>query len=113
MPDLASRKKARRLADARNLAALANDTKWREFFAEIVSYGIPLQVKVLYQDHAYDFTWVWVPHPNYLDSMHGPNLFVFIEWVRANDVEDVVQIAQTVGLEYSVDGEEVTVYGYK
>jgi hypothetical protein len=107
------RKKARDLADARNLAALANDTKWGEFFAEIKRLGIPLQVKVLYEDNAYATAWVWMPHPKYLDSSHGPNLFVFIEWIRTSEVEDVARIAKTVGLEYSISGAEVTVYGYK
>jgi hypothetical protein len=113
MPDLESRRKARRLADARNLAAFANDTKWGEFFAEIVRLEIPLQIKVLYEDAAYESARVWIPVPKYLDSRHGPNLFVFIEWVRASAVEDVARIAQTVGLEYSIGEAEVTVYGYK
>ena len=113
MADFASRRKARNLANGRNLAALANDTKWGEFFAEVDRLGIPLQVKLLYEDEAYESTLVWVPAPNYIDSTNGPELFVFIEWVRASALEDISRIAGTVGLEYSVSDAEITVYGYK
>jgi hypothetical protein len=113
MPDFSSRRKARDLAARRSLMALANDTKWGEFFAEIDRLEIPLQVKLLYQDEAYESARVWIPSPNYLDSVHGPELFVFIEWVRARAVEEVVRLAGLVGLEYFVDEAEVTVYGYR
>ena len=34
MADIEARTKARRISNERNLAALANDTKWAEFFSE-------------------------------------------------------------------------------
>lgn len=113
MADIASRSKARKLANARNLAALANDTKWGEFFAAVESLRIPLQVKLLYKNEPSGMTRVWVPVTNYVDSKYGPELFVFVEWVRAIAVEKVSRIANAVGLEYSVRNAEVTVYGYK
>src|SRR5829696_4713446 len=54
MANFASRNKARKLANARNLAALANDTKWGEFFSAVERLELPLQVKLLYEDRAYD-----------------------------------------------------------
>ncbi len=113
MADIASRRKARKLANARNLAAFANDTKWGEFFAAVEDLGIPLQIKLLYKNEAFESTSVWVPVPNYVDSKNGPVLFVFVEWIRARAVEEVSRIASDVGLEYSVANAEVTVYGYK
>jgi hypothetical protein len=113
MADIASRSKARKLANARNLAALANDTKWGEFFAAVESLGIPLQIKLLYENEPYAMTRVWVPATNYVDSKYGPELFVFVEWVRARDVEEVSRIAGDVGLDYSLRDAEVTVFGYK
>src|SRR5829696_4321066 len=113
MANFASRNKARKLANARNLAALANDTKWGEFFSAVERLELPLQVKLLYEDQAYDMTRVWVPAKNYVDSKNGPELFVFVEWVRASAIEDVSRIARTAGLDYSLNEAEVTVYGYK
>ena len=113
MADIASRRKARNLANERNLAALANDTKWGEFFTEVDRLGIPLQVKLLYENEASESTRVWVPVPNYIDSINGPELFVFVEWVRASAVAGISHVARTAGLEYSVNNAEVTVYGYK
>ena len=50
MSDVRSRRQARRLADARGLSGLANDTKWTKFFNEIVGLAILLQIKLLYED---------------------------------------------------------------
>lgn len=91
------RRKARKLANARNLAALANDTKWGEFFAEVERLRIPLQVKLLYEDEAFASTWVWVPVVNYVDSGNGPELFVFVEWVRSRNLEDVAGLPPRSG----------------
>jgi hypothetical protein len=113
MADVSSRREARKLADRRNLVGLANDTKWAEFFKEIVRLGIPLEIKLLYEDEPTRCTHVWTPAANYLDSQYGPNLFVFIEWVRSNAVAEIASIIKTVGLEYSIDKDQITVYGYR
>jgi hypothetical protein len=51
--------------------------------------------------------------PNYIDSKNGPELFVFVEWVRSSAVEEISRIAGTVGLHYFVGDVDVTVYGYR
>ena len=98
---------------ARNLVGLANDTKWTEFFLEIMRLEIPLQIKRLYEDEPDECAKVWIPAKNYFDSAHGPDLFVFIEWIRSIAVEEVAHVAKSVGLEFSVENGEVTVYGYR
>jgi hypothetical protein len=108
-----SRIKARKLVNARNLVGLANDTKWTEFFREIIRLEIPLQIKRLYETKPDKCSKVWIPAKNYFDSMYGPDLFVFIEWIKANNVEEVSRIAKIVGLEFSVENNQVTVYGYR
>jgi hypothetical protein len=108
-----SRTKARILADTRNLVGLANDTKWTEFFHEIIRLEIPLQIKRLYEDKPDECMKVWMPAKNYFDNAHGPDLFVFIEWTRSNSIEEVVHIAKNVGLEFSIENCHVTVYGYR
>ena len=113
MADLKSRRRARRLADERNLAGFANDTKWGEFFQQVESLRIPVEVKLLYEDEPTRAARMWIPVPNYLESVHGPELYVFIEWVRSADSDHVSRIATIVGLEFSVEHGKVTVYGYK
>jgi hypothetical protein len=113
MADLKSREKARKLAEDRNLTGLANDTKWTEFFGEVARLKIPLQLKLLDADDVTPSTRVWLPAKNYLDSQFGPNLFVFIEWVRSSAVEEIKKVAETTGLESTVKNDEITVYGYR
>jgi len=113
MADLKARARARRLAEERRLACLANDTKWGEFFAEIERLEIPVQLKLLYESEPYRAQRVWIPAANYVDSADGPNLFVFVEWIRSSAVEDVSRLAKTVGLEYTIADSEITVYGYR
>ncbi len=108
-----SRTKARKLADARNLVGLANDTKWTEFFLEIARLEIPLQIKRLYEDDPDKCSKVWIPCRNYFDSSCGPDLFVFIEWVRSSAAEEVARVAKSVGLEFVVENGQITVYGYR
>ncbi|WP_333607335.1 DUF6678 family protein [Arsukibacterium sp.] len=114
MVDTEARTKARRISKERNLAALANDTKWSEFFAEIHLKSIELEVKFIYVDAPTRPGRIWMPTTNYLEGIQmGPELFVFIEWVRSCDSENVSKIAKHVGLEYFVSEDEITVYGYK
>ena len=113
MADLKARARARRLAEERHLARLANDTKWREFFAEIERLEIPVQLKLLSESEPYRARRVWVPAANYVDSADGPNLFVFVEWIRSSAVEEVSRLAKNAGLKYTVEESEITVYGYR
>lgn len=113
MTDLKARARAKRLAEERRLASLANDTKWGEFFAEIARLEIPLQLKILYEDEPYPARRVWIPATNYLDSTDGPNLFVFVEWVRSSAVEEVALLARRAGLEHTIRDSHITVYGYR
>jgi hypothetical protein len=113
MTDERSRSQARTLADERRLVGLANDTKWTEFFNEIIRLEIPLQIKLLYEEKPTESTRVWIPARNYLDSQFGPNLFVFIEWVKSGNVEELAQIAKRVGLDFVADDDQIIVYGYR
>jgi hypothetical protein len=113
MADRKSRRRAKRHAEERGLAALANDTKWTEFFREVEHRRIPLQIKLLYESEPYPYTRLWIPVDNYIDSPYGPELFVFVEWVKAALPSDVVHIAEAAGLEFALGGSEITVYGYK
>ena len=113
MADLKSRRRARKLADERQLVGLANDTKWGEFFQEMVRLEIPLELKLLYEDEPLRSQRIWIPVTNYVDGEFGPNLFVFVEWARSNVGAEVTRIATSVGLEYSIEETQITVYGYK
>ncbi len=114
MVDLESRAKARRITSERSLGALANDTKWSEFFEQIQSEGLCLELKFIDVDIPSKEASVWVPAKNYIESAQtGPELFVFIEWVRSTRVDEVSRIAKHVGLEYLESDCMVTVYGYK
>ncbi len=113
MDGVKRRRQARKLADARNLVGLANDTKWTEFFKEIEQLEIPLQIKLLYEEEAIECPWVSIPSRNYVDSNYGPELFVFIEWLRSSTVDDISSIAKTVGLVFSIEDGQITVYGYR
>jgi len=113
MADLVARARARRIAIQRNLIGFANDTKWGEFFAEVERLGIQLEMKYLGEEEPIERTHVWVPATNYVDCTFGPYLLVFVEWVRSSAMEDVTRIAKAVGLEYSIEGSKITVYGYR
>jgi hypothetical protein len=57
---------------------------------------------------------VWSPSENYIEgSGMGPELFVFVEWVRSQFVEEVRAAAATIGLEHQVADGKATVYGYR
>lgn len=114
MVDIESRSRARKIANARNLAAFANDTKWGEFFTAICEQEIQLQVKFIDSESFAKESRVWVPARNYIEgSQIGPELFVFIEWVRSRNIECVSEIALRVGLESVVSDSAITVLGYK
>jgi hypothetical protein len=113
MVDVESRTKARKITNGRNLGALANDTKWKEFFLEIHNKSISLEFKFIDTEKATNSTRSWVPTGSYIESMEfGPELFVFIEWVRS-DNSTLIEIAKKVGLVFEVANNKITVYGYK
>ena len=47
MVDVESRQRAQSIAQPRGLGGLANDTKWSEFFAEIVSARVAVEIKLI------------------------------------------------------------------
>lgn len=114
MADIEARQKAKRIAQERGLGGLANDTKWREFFSQIVQRKLPLEVKIICREKTFQNLRVWTPVENYLEgSGMGPELFIFIEWVRSRAVEEIQAVASSVGLECEVREGAATVYGYR
>jgi hypothetical protein len=109
-----ARQKAKRIVEERGLGGLANDTKWREFFTHVAEQKLPLEVKVIYEEKSFENLRVWSPAENYLEgSGMGPELFVFVEWVRSQAVDKIQAIALCVGLECDVRDGAATVYGYR
>jgi hypothetical protein len=114
MADVDARNRAKRIAQARGLGGMANDTKWREFFSEVTAKKISVDVKLLYEALPFECRGVWSPATNYIEGTHmGPELFVFIEWVRSSDAMKVRSIATAVGLECEVHDGLATIYGYR
>lgn len=114
MAKLNDRQRAKRFVSQRNLGALANDTKWREFFAEIIARQVPLQIKLLDGPEVFQCPVVWLPSLNYIEgSGMGPYHFVFIEWIASTHSEEISGIARSIGLECLVEGSNATVYGYR
>ena len=113
MTDIKARRRARRIAQERGLADFANDTKWRKFFARAAG-RIPLEVKLLYEDIPSPHGLVWIPAENYVEAnVIGPELFVFIEWVRSEALVELQAAAAAVGLECQVRDGKGTIYGYR
>jgi len=112
--DTKARQRAKRIVQERGLGALANDTKWREFFDQVQAQRIPLEVKLIYEEFPFQNGCVWSPSENYLEgSGMGPELFVFIEWVRSQALEEMQAAAAAIGLECEVRDDKATVYGYR
>jgi|SRR5690348_15614510 hypothetical protein len=109
-----ARQKAKRIAQERGLGGLANDTKWREFFAHVMERQLPLDVKILYEENVFQNRRVWSPAESYLEgSGMGPELFIFIEWVRSQAVNEIQAAAAFVGLECEIRNGKAVVYGYR
>ncbi len=114
MVDIESRAKARRITNERNLGALANDTKWSEFFVEVHEKALKLEIKFIDADVPTKEGKIWIPAKNYIEGIEtGPELFVFIEWVRSSAIDEISKIAKLVGLEFIEIEGTVLVYGYK
>ena len=114
MIDIDSRQRAKRIAERRGLGGMANDTKWREFFVQIAGVPIPFEVKFIHEERVFVNNSVWSPAENYIEGTGmGPELFVFLEWVRSVKVGELLAVSRAVGLECKVEGERATVYGYR
>lgn len=114
MADIEYRSKARKIANSRNLAAMANDTKWSEFFSKVSAQLIELEVKFINADLPTKESIIWIPSANYIEGHQiGPELFTFIEWVRSRDIENLSLIAANVGLDHVIHENKITVFGYK
>lgn len=114
MTDIKSRQKARRLASERNLCALANDTKWHEFFLKVIEKKIQVEIKLLDGAEYFSCKVIWLPSQNYVEGgMMGPYLFSLVEQVVSSNVEELVSTAEAVGMEYDIESTKVIVYGYK
>jgi hypothetical protein len=114
MVDVDARTRAKRIAQARGLGGMANDTKWREFFSEVIAQKIAVDVKLLYEELPFECRSVWSPSTNYIEGTGmGPELFVFIEWVRSSEAMKVQSIAAAAGLECEVHDDLATIYGYR
>lgn len=114
MVDTDARQRAKRIAQERGLCGLANDTKWREFFTLIKEQQVPLEVKLIYEEFSFQSSQIWSPVVNYLEGTRmGPELFVFIEWVRSQVAKELQIAAVTVALDCEVCDGKATVYGYR
>lgn len=114
MADSKARRRAKRMAQERGLGALANDTKWRELLVCLQTRQIPVEVKLLYEESAFLTGCVWSPAENYIEGPHfGPELVVFIEWVRSQEIEALRLAAAEIGLECEVGDGKAMIYGYR
>jgi hypothetical protein len=114
MDDVDRRNGAKRIAQARGLGGVTNDTKWGEFLGEVIAQNIPVEVKILYEELPFECRCIWCPSTNYIEGTGmGPELFVFIEFVRSSKAMTVQSIAAAVGLECEVHEGLATVYGYR
>ena len=114
MVDIETRQRAKRIAQRRGLGGLANDTKWQEFFLQMTGSAVALEIKFIHDECTFVNRIVWSPSENYIEGTGmGPELFIFIEWVRSSKVNELLAAARTVGLECDVSNELATVYGYR
>lgn len=115
MVDVEARHRARAIVQRRALGALANDTKWAEFFSRISEAAIPVEIKLIDDEHVFKCGAIWTPVDNYVEGGDGmgPVLCVFVEWVRSNSVEQMQAAAVAVGLEYELNNHVATIFGYR
>ena len=93
---------------------MANDTKWREFFSQVIAQHIPVEVKLLHEALPLQCRCVWSPVANYIEgTAMGPYLFIYIEWIRSDEATKIQSAAATAGLECRVQDGVATVYGLK
>jgi len=115
MVDVESRQRAKSIVQRRGLGALANDTKWGEFFARVRKESVPVEIKLIDDERTFKCGAVWSPVTNYIEGGGGlgPVLYIFVEWVRSSSVEKTQAAAAAIGLECEVSNGMATVYGYR
>ena len=75
---------------------------------------IPLEVKLIYEESSFLNGSVWSPAENYIEgSGMGPELFIFVEWVRSPALEEMQAAAAEIGLECNLHDGKATIYGYR
>ncbi|RAP55354.1 DUF6678 family protein [Oleiagrimonas sp. MCCC 1A03011] len=108
------REKARAIIARRGLGAMANNTKWSEFFTEIKAFDISLEFKLIDEDEPMLCKRFWCPVPNYIEGgLMGPYPFYWIEWVRSGETATLAALADKVGMECIAGEGRATVYGYR
>lgn len=108
------REKAKKIVTRRGLGALANNTKWSEFFDEVTRLDVPFEFKLIDDEEPVQCKRIWCPVSLYIEgSGMGPYPFYWVEWIRAAETAQVPAIAAKVGLECFIEQGCATVYGYR
>lgn len=108
------REKAKRIVTRRGLGALANNTKWSEFFDEVTQLDMPFEFKLIDDEEPVVCNWILCPVPLYIEgSGIGPYPFYWVEWLRVADTNLIPSVAARVGLECVIEEARATVYGYR
>jgi hypothetical protein len=115
MVDIDARNRAKKIAVARGMGAVANDTKWREFFGKMIAENVRVDIKLLYEELPFHCGRVRCPSTNYIEGSGGmgPELFIFIEWIQSAEATLVHDTAVAIGRECDVKDGVATVYGYR
>jgi hypothetical protein len=106
------RQKAKKIVNRRGLGALANNTKWSEFFEEAKQLDVPFEFKM---------TTIWSYANAFGARCHfmlkavewGLTPFYWVEWIRVAETIQVPAVAAKVGLECVIEQGYATVYGYR
>jgi hypothetical protein len=108
------REKAKRIINRRGLGALANNTKWGEFFKEVALLDVTFEFKLIDDDDTVIYKRIWCPVSNYIEGQcMGPYPFYWVEWVRISETRKTPVLVARVGLECVVGESCTTVYGYR
>jgi hypothetical protein len=114
------REKVHRIIEERNLASLANNTRWASLFSNLLSHRVPARLKHVGWLEMSDWSAWLVPALNYLEVLSaGPVHFREIEWIDFDcGKSDVAQqacsaAARDAKLTSEVVGHVVRVLGYR
>ena len=111
------RDKVYRIVEERNLASLANNSRWTAFFSQLSSHRMPARLKHIAWSKVSEWS-VWIiPVPHYLEVVAaGPVHFREIEWVEFDCAERGCDVctatARKAKLTSEVFGQIVRVIGY-
>jgi hypothetical protein len=101
---------ASKFVERRNLVSLANNTKWTEFFDEIIPMRLGFTFKFIDDDKEWAATWLISPAKHYIEGTNfGPVRFDMIEWVTSQDKSVIEQVAIKTGLFIDESGK---IWGY-